>query len=134
MTSNVRVWDTHKNMYVPAGEVVISFYGETNVEVVPNCLEYVGDPVHSGESQYGRFIVEYEVGIRDVDSIPIYEGDLIRLEYINNSRIYECIGFLKYDPTHIGFRFIVNGLDKTWLFVDANQLSYKIIGHIHEEV
>ncbi|WP_347219347.1 YopX family protein [Chryseobacterium sp.] len=67
-----RAWDNEKKIFVPQGEVIFKYYGETSVEVIPNCLEYVGDQCHNGEPQRGRFLIEQYTGLKDKNGVDIY--------------------------------------------------------------
>src|SRR5688500_15284052 len=75
-----RAWDNERKMFVPQGEIVFKDYGETSIEVIPNCLEYIGDKVHNGERQYSRFTIDQFINIKDKKGKDIYENDLYKDE------------------------------------------------------
>ena len=80
-----RVWDFEREIFVPEGEIMFKFYGETRIEVVPNCQEYIGDKVHREDYKELRFLISQFTGLQ-YKNAEIYEGDIIDCE----GNKYQC--------------------------------------------
>lgn len=132
-----RAWDTERRMFVPQGEVIFKDYGETYFEVVPNCLEYVGDKVHNGEQQYNRFELMQFTGLKDKNGTEIYEGDVVKNpveEY--NGRYPEVVGHELYkivwsDTDYMILGECLQSISKNHLQLN-DLLGCEVIGNIYQ--
>lgn len=72
-----KIWDTLRNIYVPQGDIIFSDYGDIRLDILPNCIEYIGDSCHSYRDNT-RFIVLQYTTQKDVKGVEIYEGAICR--------------------------------------------------------
>ncbi len=120
-----KAWDTTKKMFVPQGEIIFSDYGDSNIEVNPNCLEYIGDACHNGEPQRSRFIIVQFTGLTDNEGKEVYEGDIVEIDWFHvNDKTYETIS---YDSS---FGYYKYGNAPLCELTDRH--TFKVIGNIYE--
>lgn len=128
-----RCWDNERKMFVPDGSIVFNFYGGTNIEVVPNCLEYVGDSCHDGEPQRGRFVVTQFTGLLDSKGVEIYESDLITMTSYNYQHLNNLTWDVRYVPEAMQFKFYCNQGNGREMYEDITGWhSFEVIGNIYE--
>lgn len=125
-----RAWDNKRKRFVGMGEIVFSDYGETTIEVVPNSQAYIGDEVHDGEPQRGRFVVEQFTGIQDKDGKDIYEGDLLDYGYgrILEMRFHDGAFKLGIVKTLRNKKLV----SCDWGELPINPRGKEVVGNIHE--
>lgn len=119
-----RAYDTEREMYVPQGEIIFKDYGETYFEVSPNCQEYIHDKCHNGEPQYNRFIIEQYTGLKDINDVEIYEGNIVEHGISNKT---SKVAFIDGS-----FALCNQGNTPDACIRHYCKLDFKVIGNIHE--
>jgi hypothetical protein len=119
-----RAWDNERKHFVPEGEIVFSFYGDTRIEVHPNSIEYIGDSCHSGEPQRGRFVVTQYTGVKDNNEIEIFEGD--KVKHLDE------VGTVIYNSCTASFDFQYEGGDCD-LLIESDKTILEVVGNIFED-
>lgn len=120
-----RAFDTERKMYVPQGEIIFFNYGETRLEVNPNCLEYAYKTINQK-----NFIVEDWIGLKDRDGNDVYEGDILVSVDGRRFLIKYVDKVLQFKMSKLPAKEGWNKIHELSAFKQLKEL--KIIGNIHE--
>lgn len=127
-----RAWDNEKKIFVAEGEIVFRNYADlTTIQVIPNCIEYIGDNIHDKKLKYGRFVIQQFTGASEAG---FYGKEVWESDIIENADSQELQIVFWNEEKHAWYCRYIENKNRIVSLEDSLGNLNKVKGNIHEQI